>query len=110
MANALAPQPVAILTDSYATIYTVPAGKVATVKWFSLANTGDDDVAVDVCLVPNGESAGAAYMIVPTFTLVAHDVLALFKDDGWPADSTLQAKAAIASVVTLKLNLIESDE
>jgi len=108
MTDTLKSLPVALVTDSYATAYTVPALTEFNVAMLHLCNTGDDDVTVDVCLVPDGGSAGVANSLLGAFTLAAHDVLEILKGDIWPADSTLQVKASIDEVVTLKLSGIES--
>lgn len=108
MANSLKCVNILALTTGFQTVYTVPAATTFTVSMLHLCNTGSTST-VDVCVVPNGGSAGQSNAILWQFSnLTTNDVLEILKGDIWNTGTTLQARCQTGAAVNLKLAGIES--
>jgi len=104
MANTLKPLATYQVTDSFSTVYTVPGATTFTVSMLHICNTSASAVTVRICI--GGQAVGNALMW--DFSIAANDVVELLKGDMWLTGTTLQVKASLTNVVTLKLAGIET--
>ena len=108
MANTLKTFPVVPVTNSYATVYTVPASTIFTVTFMRLANNTDAVVTVDVLLDTGAGEEQDSGLLPMGFSIAARDFIDCGAGDRWPAAAALKVAASVDDAVNLKLSGIES--
>lgn len=108
MGNSLKTFPVAELTTSFQTLYTVPAATTFTCGMLHVSNNTGSAVTVRICLVPDGGSALAANALIWDLQVEPNSVFELLKGDSWPALSLLRALAGSNSAITVKMSGVET--
>ncbi len=95
------------LTTSYATIYTCPADKRAYIKDINLCNVHTNASTGFVAIVPSGQTAGNAYLIIEK-SVSAKDVYRWTGLQILNAGDTIQVKANAANEITVYVSGAEA--
>lgn len=98
------------LGDSLAALYTVPASTKAYVKTITIHNTNTSTESVELHLVGNGQSAGAANKFFHV-ELETNETLEISPVHPYvlTTGATIQAKTNTASTVNVKIDGMEED-
>ena len=96
------------LHDEFATLYTVPADCITTVLSIDICNTTTASHTIELCFVPNGDSAATDTAVFWDLTIAAKSTLTwtgpqTLKDVG----STIQALTDADHALTLTISGIE---
>lgn len=90
--------PSQLASGSQTTLYTLAASTAFELKHFTIANANASARTVEVWIVPNGQSVGDAYLLIPSTSIPGNGVLTW---DGWiplpTAGDTIQGEASAAS-------------
>lgn len=96
------------LSNSYGTLYTVPASTKAIVKELVLCNTDTAEHTVSVRVVPSGETAGDEHCIFKDAAIPANTTWHLGEMSlVLEADEDVNGVADAASKVTIRLSGVE---
>ncbi len=89
-------------------IATVTTGKTINIKDINIANTGTTDCEFDLWLVPDSGSPTNENILIPTFTIPAHNIRHWQGLQTVPAGYTLQAKSEINDQITVTVSGYET--
>ena len=88
----------AVLTTSYATLYTVPASTRTYLKELDICNTGANPVNVYISLVPSAGTAGSTNALFFNTTVNGYSTLQWNGVQILNAGATIQVKASAAGL------------
>ena len=89
------------MVQPLATHYTVPASTRTIVKQIVLCNSSASNITVDVHLVPNGGTAGAANALVYNLTVDSLSTMFVNVAAVMDVSDFISAKANVAASVTM---------
>lgn len=95
------------LTESDATIYTVPASTTAVIKSIAICNTATAAMTVTLHAVASGGSSSVTNRILSELSINAGETILLSPDLYMTAGCTLRMFASVAAVVGVTVSGVE---